>query len=77
MFNVLNCSLKELTKRVLSVLAIRSLRSKRFRAVLEQRMRNESQGPSKKWGFHSIFHAAKTENPFPRHSLSFLGLSLL
>ena len=50
-----------------------SLRSKRFRAVQEQRKRNESQRPrendvSKRAFFGSCFisRAAKTENPVPR-----------
>ena len=46
--------------------------SRRFRAVLKQRMRNESRKTKQKRGFRSICHAAKTENPIPCHSLVFL-----
>ena len=52
-----------------------SLRIKRFRAVSEQRTRNESQKPHEKWGSRTIFRADKTENPVPRRPLP--GLSLL
>ena len=41
-----------------------SLRSKRFRAVLEQRTRNESQRPRERW--RKWKSAAKTKNPVPR-----------
>ena len=48
-----------------------SLRSKRFRVVLERRTRNESKRPHEKWGeiwvfgSRSIFRAAKTKDPVP------------
>ena len=52
-----------------------SLRIKRFRAVSEQRTRNECQKLREKWGSRTTFRADKTENPVPRRP--FLGLPLL